>query len=217
MKLESVCQEAAVYVRERMAHEGTGHDWRHIDRVTKLAIAIAAREGADVGICQLAALFHDLPDDKLTDSKEQELENIVLWMNRHHVPDADVRHIVEIIATMSFRGGGGAPMRTLEGQVVQDADRLDAIGAIGIARTFTYAGAKGHLIHEPESAPRGVLTAEQYRNEPGTAIHHFYEKLLMLKDLMNTPTARALATERHLFMEQFLHQFYKEWDADISV
>lgn len=208
-------RKAAAYVRGRLENEGTGHDWWHIDRVTKCAEAIATREGANVNVCILAALFHDLPDDKLTDDTERELNQIEQWFVQHQIPRPEIEHILQIITSLSFRGGGGKPMQTLEGQVVQDADRLDAMGAIGIARTFLYAGAKGHLIHNPEQAPRQELTLEQYRKVPGTAINHFHEKLLKLKDLMNTATAKALAVERHAFLEQFLAQFHQEWDSSL--
>jgi uncharacterized protein len=213
----AIVESATEFVKEKLSRETTGHDWWHIYRVTELARQIAVQEGADAFICELAALFHDLADEKLVDSKEAGLRTITGWLNEHHVPAATIDSIIEIIATMSYRGGNGAAMTTIEGRVVQDADRLDAIGAIGIARTFVYAGSKGHLIFDPSIQPRDEMSVEQYRTETNTAVNHFYEKLLKLKDLMNTPYAKQLAAERHTFMQSFLAQFYKEWDPAADV
>lgn len=200
-------------VRSRLEAESTGHDWPHIERVSELALRIAAEEGADPFICELAALLHDLADDKLVDHEEDALAELRHWLERQEVPTDEIDHVMEIISTMSYRGGTNPPPRTLEGRTVQDADRLDALGAIGIARTFYYAGAKGHELHQPGRVPRASMTKETYRNEPGTAVNHFYEKLLRLKDLMNTSCARRLAEERHRFMEDYLKQFLNEWNV----
>lgn len=212
MNMEAILNEARSYVREQMTGEGTGHDWWHIHRVTKLAGKLAKQEEAKGYICELAALFHDLADEKLVADKQEAQRSIADWLEGHGVSEEDTAHIMDIISTMSFQGGGGAPMKTLEGEVVQDADRLDALGAIGIARTFVYAGSKGTVIFDPELPPREQMTREEYRTGNSTAVNHFYEKLLKLAALMNTAAGRRLALERQAFMEAFLEQFYREWE-----
>ncbi|RRJ63282.1 HD domain-containing protein [Paenibacillus oralis] len=211
---EQIISQAETDVKIALEKESTGHDWGHIQRVTRLARTIALQEGADLYICQLAALLHDLADAKLNPSEEYGLRKVSAWLEEHDVEPEDAGHVMEIISTMSFKGGNSSPMKTLEGQVVQDADRLDAIGAIGIARVFTYSGAKGRAMHDPEVKPRETMTESEYRNGQDTAINHFYEKLLKLKDLMNTSYGKALAEQRHQFMLEYLEQFYAEWDGE---
>lgn len=206
--------QAREYVRGRLYGEGTGHDWWHIHRVTEMAERIASHEQADTFVCTLAALFHDLADEKVVESSGAGLREIQEWLNTHGVSANDRDHILDIIDTMSYRGGHGEPMKTPEGMVVQDADRLDAIGAIGIARTFAYAGSKGHILYDPDIPPRTAMTVEQYRKDTNTAVNHFYEKLLKLRDLMNTDYGKQLAAQRHAYMENFLAQFYCEWQAE---
>ncbi|MEC0212425.1 HD domain-containing protein [Paenibacillus ehimensis] len=210
---EKLLEQAAVYARTELERDSSGHDWWHIVRVTRTAKRLAAVERADTFICELAALLHDVADEKLNPSKEAGLQKVENWLAEAGTDEADRAHVMDIISTMSFGGGHGQPMRTAEGRIVQDADRLDAIGAIGIARVFAYGGWKGRPMHDPELPVREHMTPEEYRSHPGTAINHFYEKLLKLKDLMNTNAARALAEERHRFMERYLEQFYSEWDA----
>ncbi|GGG05368.1 phosphohydrolase [Paenibacillus albidus] len=208
-------EQTEAFVREQLGQDTTGHDWWHSDRVRNTAAVIAGIEKADVLICTLAALLHDVADEKLNPSKEEGLLKVRTWLDSHLDNSGQIDHIMLIIDTMSFSGGSGAPMATLEGQVVQDADRLDALGAIGIARTFVFSGAKGRPMHDPDIAPRGESLQKEYRDySKGTAVNHFYEKLLKLKDLMNTSYGRKLAEERHQFMLGFLDQFYKEWNAD---
>jgi len=201
------------FVREQLGQDTTGHDWWHSDRVRNTAAEIAEIEGADAFICAMAALLHDVADEKLNPSKEEGLLKVRNWLTANLTAEEQVDHIMLIIETMSFSGGGGEPMKTLEGQVVQDADRLDALGAIGIARTFVFSGAKGRPAYDPEMPPRDESLQKEYRDySKGTAINHFYEKLLKLKYLMNTDYGRKLAEERHDFMLTFLDQFYKEWN-----
>jgi uncharacterized protein len=214
MMSNSMIQQAREYVRSRLYGEGTGHDWWHIHRVTEIAQRIATQVQADAFVCILAALFHDLADEKVVGSTEAGMREIHDWLDAHDVQASVRDHILEIIATMSFKGGHGEPMKTLEGKVVQDADRLDAIGAIGIARTFAYAGSKGHILYDPDIPPRTSMTEEQYRKDTNTAINHFYEKLLKLQGLMNTDYGKQLAASRHGYMENFLEQFYGEWKAE---
>ncbi|MEK4878562.1 MULTISPECIES: HD domain-containing protein [Paenibacillus] len=204
---------AEEFVKEQLGQDTTGHDWWHTHRVRSTACEIAEIERADVFICTMAALLHDVADEKLNPSKEAGLLKVHTWLTANLTEEEQIRHIMLIVETMSFSGGGGEPMQTLEGQVVQDADRLDALGAIGIARTFIFSGAKGRPAYDPEVAPREESLQKEYRDySKGTAVNHFYEKLLKLKFLMNTAYGRKLAEERHDFMLNFLDQFYKEWN-----
>lgn len=208
-----IIANAEHFVRSTLENEPSGHDWSHIYRVTQTAKTIAREEGADLFICELAALLHDIADSKLNASEESGLNRVRSWLDSNEVEPGESERIIQIISTMSFKGGGKPPMSTIEGKVVQDADRLDAIGAMGIARVFTYSGAKGRKIYDPAIKPRTGLTEEQYRNGEDTAINHFYEKLLKLKDLMNTNYGKVMAEERHAFMLQYLERFYLEWDG----
>lgn len=211
MERDLILQQAEAFVRQELAADSSGHDFWHIDRVRTMAQRIAREEGADVFVCQLAALLHDIPDEKLNDSPEAGMKKLTDWLDAHRVEPDTRAHLLEIITTMSFKGGNRPPVRTLEGRIVQDADRLDAIGALGIARTFAYSGAKGQLSHDPDLAPRTDMTAEEYRAGKSTAVNHFHEKLLLLKDLMNTESAKRIAAERHRYMEEFLERFHAEW------
>jgi uncharacterized protein len=208
-----IIARAEEFVKEQLGQDTTGHDWWHTHRVRSTACEIAEIERADVFICTMAALLHDVADEKLNPSKEAGLLKVHTWLTANLTEEEQIRHIMLIVETMSFSGGGGEPMQTLEGQVVQDADRLDALGAIGIARTFIFSGAKGRPAYDPEVAPREESLQKEYRDySKGTAVNHFYEKLLKLKFLMNTAYGRKLAEERHNFMLNFLDQFYKEWN-----
>jgi uncharacterized protein len=213
MTRERILQQARTWVQEQLSGDSSGHDWWHIYQVTELAKRIGQDEGADLFVCELAALLHDIADEKLNASAWAGIEKVRNWLGINGVKEEDAAHVLEIIDTMSYKGGNTKPVRTREAQVVQDADRLDAIGAMGIARVFAYTGWKGHLMHDPSQAPRTAMTPEEYRSGKNTAINHFYEKLLKLKDLMNTGTARQMAQERHRFMEAYLEQFYREWEG----
>lgn len=204
--------EAEQYVKSILEDDSSGHDWWHIHRVRSLARKIAANEGANIFICELTALLHDLADEKLIGDEEKGLNSIHDWLERNEVNKNDIQHILSIIRTMSFKGGNNVAVETLEAKVVQDADRLDALGAIGIGRTFAYAGAKGQLMYDPSIPVRDEMTKEEYRKGESTAINHFYEKLLKLKDLMNTEYGRELAEERHQYLEEFLQRFLDEWN-----
>lgn len=208
VKLE-IIQRAEQFAKQVLGKDATGHDWWHIHRVRKMAVQLAAAEQADVFICELAALLHDIADEKLNESKEAGLQRVHTWLAAQRLDDMQVQEVMTIIATMSYNGGKNPPMTTLEGQIVQDADRLDAIGAIGIARTFTYGGNKNRIMHDPEQSYDHL----EYRSSEKSTVYHFYEKLLLLKDRMNTNKAKEMAAERHQFMVEFLEQFYGEWDA----
>lgn len=210
----TVLQAAESFARTVHESDRTGHDWPHIERVVRLADRLANAEGADRFVCVLVALLHDVGDLKLNASKEAGDRKVRAWLDEQPLEDRVRGNVMEILTTLSYNGGNNPPMHTLEGQVVQDADRLDAIGAVGIARTFVYAGSKGHPMHDPELLPRGTMSAVEYRKDRNqTAVNHFYEKLLLLKDKMNTQAGRALAEERHVYMERFLEQFLGEWDG----
>ncbi|MEB3103152.1 HD domain-containing protein [Ferviditalea candida] len=213
MNTEEIIRLAEGFVRERLGADTSGHDWFHIERVRRMAVRLARHYQADAFLCELAALLHDLADGKLQASESEALAGIAEWLSCQGVDQAAAAHALRIIGTMSFKGGQGSPMPSLEGQIVQDADRLDALGAIGIARTFMYSGWKGQMMHDPELPPRDKMTLDEYLNGRGTAINHFHEKLFKLKDLMNTDAARQIAEERHRFMELFLQQFMKEWSG----
>jgi uncharacterized protein len=210
---KSVLQAAEAYVKAKLEKDSSGHDWWHIYRVVQTARTIAAEEVADGFVCELAALLHDVADEKLNADPAAAEQELMGWLAVSGIGEVTTAHVLEIISTMSFKGGQRPPVLTLEGKVVQDADRLDAIGAVGISRVFAYSGSKGRPIHDPHVLAREQLTAETYRNGNDTAINHFYEKLLKLKELMNTRYARQLAEERHRFMELYLEQFYEEWEG----
>ncbi|GEN50776.1 HD domain-containing protein [Alkalibacterium pelagium] len=213
MNKQTIVADTIDMVKEKLNNEGSGHDWYHIERVWKMASKLAAKEQANSYIVELAALLHDLIDDKLVSSKDEAVQEVEYWLEGAGVSSSDSERIMDIIQTISFKGGNGRKLTTLEAQIVQDADRLDAIGAIGIARCFTYAGSKGDVIFNPELSVRESMTEKEYREGPSSAVHHFYEKLLKLKDLMNTETAKQIAEERHAFMEDFLIQFFNEWEG----
>ena len=214
MKEEKILQEVATYVERKLSGEGSGHDWWHIVRVRKLAEKLALAEGGDSFICQLAALVHDLVDDKLVADEGLALAEVRDLLTRVGVAANQTDQVLTIIQSISYKGGNQNHLvLSLEGQIVQDADRLDAMGAIGVARTMAYSGHHQRIIHDPEVAVRQNMTLDQYRSHQGTAITHFYEKLLLLKDLMNTKTAKELAKGRHAFLEASLDQFFAEWDG----
>lgn len=204
---------AEALAREVLADDSSGHDWSHIERVRRLARTIAQEEGADIFVCELAALLHDIADEKIAGDELAGLARVRTWLQDNGAPHAAIERVMTIIETMSFAGGDRPAMTTLEGQVVQDADRLDAIGAVGIARAFAYGATRGREMHNPNIPPRAAMSREEYRAKAAPTINHFYEKLLLLKDRLNTARARQLAEARHRFMLDYLDQFYAEWDG----
>ncbi|WP_026477852.1 HD domain-containing protein [Alkaliphilus transvaalensis] len=214
MTKDIIIENTIEYVQSQLAGEGSGHDWWHIHRVYQLTKTIAEEEKADLYISSMAALLHDLADEKLNESEALGIEKVKNWLISQSVQEEDIDIIIEIISTISFKGGNGPSLSRLEAKIVQDADRLDAIGAIGIARCFTYGGYIGSVLHDPSISPRKSMTKKEYRDKSkSTTINHFYEKLLKLKDLMNTKTGKLMAEERHSFMECYLKQFYQEWEG----
>lgn len=215
MDEEAIIRQTSEYIRGKLSGEGSGHDWWHVHRVWKNAVHIAGSENVKLFVVQLAALLHDISDWKFNDGDVNAGPELAReWLEKLKVDEDTISHVCEIIRDISFKGAGvKTQMRTIEGMVVQDADRLDAIGAIGIARTFAYGGHRGQEIYNPDVRPEWHDSFEEYKNCTGPTINHFYEKLLLLKDLMNTGTAIKIAEERHRYMEQFLDRFFKEWDG----
>lgn len=214
MQKEDVIVKTKQFVFQELNGEASGHDWWHIVRVAKMAKTIALKEGADLFVCEMAALLHDIADEKFNESEEAGLKRVEKWLTTFQLEAAVKAQIMTIIATISFKGGEEPPVASLEAKVVQDADRLDAIGAIGIARTFAFAGANKQLMYDPQIELKTTITKETYRKRNSTAIHHFYEKLLKLKDLMNTDYAKQIVAERHQRMERFLEDFFEEWEGE---
>ncbi len=202
-------------VKSRLANQESGHDWWHVMRVWKNAQTIAQNEQVDLFVVELGALLHDIADWKFYEGDETVGPKVAREILEGQKVDENViKQVCEIISTISYKGAGVVSlMRTKEGMVVQDADRLDALGAIGIARTFSYGGHKNREMYNPEQPPVMHQDFEAYKTNTGSTINHFYEKLLLLKDRMNTQTGKKMAEERHVFMEEYLKQFYKEWEG----
>lgn len=211
---DAILAQAADFVRRELSADSSGHDWWHIQRVVNLARVIAREEGADPFVCVLAALLHDIADYKIAGDEATGLRRVRGWLDAQGVEKDTADHVMEIIGTMSFGGGNRPPMTTLEGRVVQDADRLDAIGAIGIGRAFAFGGSRGRALYDPDEAPQQYASKEAYQASGSSTINHFHEKLLLLKDRMNTPYARRLAEQRHRYMEAFLDEFAREWSGE---
>jgi uncharacterized protein len=211
----AVLARTEAHVRQAMSGEGTGHDWWHVHRVRQVALRLARDEGADPYVTELAALLHDLADHKFHGGDETAGPRAArAWLEALGADAGAVDHVCAIVAGVSFKGAGvDTPMPTLEGRVVQDADRLDALGAVGIARAFAYGGSRGRPLHEPGAAPEAHASFEAYKAGTGATTSHFHEKLLLLRDRMHTAAARRVADGRHRFMEDFLARFHTEWEG----
>ncbi|MBI5943916.1 MAG: HD domain-containing protein [Chloroflexi bacterium] len=209
-----IIQKTADYIKQEFSGDSSGHDWWHICRVWKNALAICEQEKADRFIVELAALLHDLDDWKFNESADETPQRAKAWMQGCGLADPLIDRVCEIIMHISYKGAQVEnKMNSLEGFIVQDADRLDAIGAIGIGRAFAYGGFKNRQMYDPDSPPNLHATFEQYKNSKSATINHFYEKLLLLKDMMNTNAAKRIAEKRHEVMLQFLDQFMREWEG----
>lgn len=212
MENSKVIQETEKYIRSILEGEGSGHDWWHIHRVRNNAMNIAKAYDVDVFIVEMAALLHDIADHKLHGGDEDIGPRMARgWLDKNSVDESDKNHIILIMEEVSF--SKGTVPATLEGRIVQDADRLDAIGAMGIARTFAFGGFKKREIYNPEILPVKYASLEDYKKNTNPTLNHFYEKLLLLKDMMNTEEAKKIAQQRHEFMETYLDQFYAEWEG----
>lgn len=208
-------QRVANAVQRKLRGESTGHDWYHAERVCTIALRIGAEQSADREIVALAALVHDIADWKLNDGDENVgVRQVARLLQAEGVSQPIIDKVISIITTISFKGAGVAtPMATIEGKVVQDADRLDALGAIGIARCFAYGGHYGESIYDPTIKPTRHQSAEAYKAAKTTSLNHFHEKLYLLKDRMNTPIGRTLAAERDQYMREFEERFLAEWSG----
>jgi uncharacterized protein len=215
MKTNTLIDKTILFVKTTLAQAEGGHDWFHIERVYKNALLIAESEKCDVEIVQLGALLHDIADSKFHDGDESiGPKTARTFLESEKVEPTIIDHVIAIIENISFKGGKvERQFSSIELDIVQDADRLDAIGAIGIARTFNYGGFKNRALYNPEIAPNLTMTKDEYKNNEAPTINHFYEKLLLLKDKMNTQTGKQIAQDRHRYMEDFLEQFYAEWEG----
>ncbi len=215
MNEQEIIQKTADFIKQEFSNDSSGHDWWHIHRVWQTALHICEHEKADAFIVQLAALLHDLDDWKFNDSGDETPRRAQGWLDSLNLDPSATDAVCRIIKHISFKGAGADnKMDTLEGFIVQDADRLDAIGAIGIARAFAYGGYKNRPLYDPTSSPQLHQTFEQYKSSNSDTINHFHEKLLLLKDKMNTATAKRIAEHRHEVMVQFLNQFMDEWNGE---
>ena len=216
MRNSDLIAKTIFFVKEKLNNAEGGHDWFHIERVCKNAVLISKNEVCDTTIVQLGALLHDIADSKFHNGDETIGPRVAReFLESEQVYEEIITHVVNIIENISFKGGNFEKKFTsIELSIVQDADRLDAIGAIGIARTFSYGGFKNRTLHDPEIAPNSSMTKEEYKKNDSPTINHFYEKLLLLKDKMNTTTGKQIAQERHRYMEGFLAQFYAEWEGE---
>jgi uncharacterized protein len=216
MNHSDIINKTILFVQEKLENAEGGHDWFHIERVYKNALQIAEGEVCDEIVVELGALLHDIADSKFHNGDETIGPKIAQeFLEIENVDKTTIQHVINIIENISFKGGNAQKtFSSIELDIVQDADRLDAIGAIGIARTFNYGGFKNRPLYNPNIAPNLSMSKEEYKNSQAPTINHFYEKLLLLKDKMNTETGKQIAQERHRYMEGFLSQFYAEWDGE---
>lgn len=217
MDSNKIVEQVKEQIKSQFENDSSGHDWFHIDRVCKVAKQIAEQENANIFVTELGALLHDIADHKFVDNFEEEsVKRTYEILKPLGVEDEIISEVTHIVLNCSFKGGVDKnKMNSIEGKIVQDADKLDAIGAIGIARTFAFGGKFGSLLYHPDIKPMNHQSLESYQKNRTHTINHFYEKLLLLKDLMHTSTAKQIALQRHQFMEQFLEQFYNEWNGKL--
>lgn len=211
--MEQLVQNATKFIKEIFQNDFSGHDFFHSMRVYRTAINIAEAEHADMQAVALAALLHDVDDRKLSPMTAEKKENAARFMRSQNVPESEIRQVCQIIDEVSFKGTDSVRPSTPEGKCVQDADRLDALGAIGIARTFAYGGSHNRAIYDPELPPQTAMNQAQYYSSKSTSLNHFYEKLFLLEGMMNTETGKAIARKRTQYMQQFVDEFLNEWDG----
>ena len=219
MTKDLIIANTITFVKTTLKDAEGGHDWFHIERVFKNAILISREEEVDVFVVSLAALLHDIADPKFYNGDESIGPKVAsTFLKEQQVQTDVIKHVINIIKFISFKNSlekGNKKFTSKELDVVQDADRLDAIGAIGIARCFNYGGFKNRALYNPEIIPNLNMTKEEYKKSSAPTINHFYEKLLLLKDTMNTVSGKKIATKRHNFMEVYLNQFYDEWNGSL--
>lgn len=216
MDNNNIIDKTIQFVKNKLEGAEGGHDWFHIERVYKNSLLIAQDEVCDLLVVKLGALLHDIADSKFHGGDETVGPAVArAFLEQEKLPEETINHVIKIIENISFKGGKvKQEFESIELNIVQDADRLDAIGAIGIARAFNYGGFKNRGLYDPNLAPNLNMTKEEYKNSNAPTINHFYEKLLLLKDKMNTTSGKSIAAERHRYMENFLSQFYAEWDGE---
>lgn len=210
---ESILPLALNFAKESFVSDFSGHDFAHTYRVFQLAKTLCELEGADSLTVQLAAILHDVDDFKLFGGTFGQYQRAERFLRENGACEEEIQRICTIISEISFKGTETRTPSTLEGKIVQDADRLDAIGAIGIGRAFAYGGSRNRAMYDPENPPKVGMNADEYAKNQGSTINHFYEKLLLLREMMNTESARRIAQRRHQFMEQFLDEFLAEWEG----
>ncbi len=212
----SLIDSTITFVKDHLKTAEGGHDWFHVERVYKNALLIAQSETCNLELVKLGALLHDIADSKFHNGDETVGPEMArTFLESKNASEETIVHVINIIENISFKGGSfEKKFNSIELEIVQDADRLDAIGAIGIARTFNYGGFKNRQIYNPAIAPKLTMSKEEYKNSDAPTLNHFYEKLLLLKDKMNTETGKKIALERHKYMENFLSQFYAEWEGE---
>lgn len=211
--MEQLIQNAAEFIKEIFQNDFSGHDFFHSMRVYRTAMKIAEAEHADMEVVALAALLHDVDDWKLSPATAEKKENATRFMRSQNVSESEIRQVCQIIGEVSFKGTDSVRPSTPEGKCVQDADRLDALGAIGIARTFAYGGSHNRAIYDPELPPQTAMNQAQYYSSKSTSLNHFYEKLFLLEDMMNTEAGKAIARKRTRYMQEFVAEFLSEWDG----
>ena len=216
MDNNDIISKTIQFVKNKLEGAEGGHDWFHIERVYKNSLLIAQDEVCDLMVVKLGALLHDIADSKFHGGDETVGPAVArAFLEQEKLPEGIINHVIKIIENISFKGGKvKQEFTSIELNIVQDADRLDAIGAIGIARAFNYGGFKNRGLYDPNLAPNLNMTKEEYKNSNAPTINHFYEKLLLLRDKMNTTSGKSIAAERHRYMENFLSQFYAEWDGE---
>ena len=210
---DEIINQALEYVKKIFENDFSGHDYFHTLRVFKMATHIATEEKANLEIVQLAALLHDVDDIKLSPQTHAQKINARRFLAANNFPETTICNICQIIDEVSYLGNDSVTPKTLEGKCVQDADRLDALGAVGIARAFAYGGNHNRLMYHPDIKPKMNMGKEEYINHVSTSVNHFYEKLFKLTELMNTSTAKKIATEREAYMKSFIAEFMDEWDG----
>ena len=211
--MENLIDKAKSYIKEYFANDCSGHDYWHSIRVYNLSKMITQTEKCDNELVYLGSLLHDVDDYKLVGNQSEPYLNTKMFLRKESYPEDRIKKICNIISQVSYKGNDSVTPDTIEGKIVQDADRLDAIGAIGIARAFAFEGSRNLIIHDPNIPFKENMNAKEYYENKPTTINHFYEKLLKLKDLMNTNTAKAIAQQRHKYMEIFLKEFQNEWNG----
>ena len=211
--MSNIIEKALDYVRKTFENDFSGHDYFHTLRVFNMAMRLAREEGANLEIVGLSALLHDVDDRKLSPETCQNKDNARRFLAENGVDNKEISTIVKIIGEIAYAGTDSVVPSTIEGKCVQDADRLDAIGAVGIGRAFAYGGSHNRYMHNPDIAPKLNMTAEEYHKSNSTTINHFYEKLFNLKDMMSTESAKIIAESRERYMKEFVDIFLQEWDG----